>query len=107
MVEEDQQAATARDEAQRAVGRLGRTAGDFIGDYAELWLTSLQQALNGEYTPSKLVSDAGRLTSRLVRDWAKLSVLAYEALEKVADIPARDKAPTPGSETGRDGSVGV
>jgi hypothetical protein len=103
MADDAKHAARKRAEAEEAVGALGRTAGDLLADYATLWFTSFQKALDGKVTASECVSDAGRFTAGLVRDWANLSVLAYETVEKVARSRASDESPPPPGEGARDG----
>lgn len=84
-------AASEGAEAKDAVDALGRAAGDLVADYATRWFASFQKALDGKVTAAECVSDAGRLTAGLVRDWANLSVLAYETVEKVARSRASDE----------------
>jgi hypothetical protein len=93
-------AASQGAEAKEAVDALGSAVGDLVADYTTRWFTSFQKALDGKVTASECVSDAGRLTARLVRDWANLSVLAYETVEKVARSRASDEPSAGDTEDG-------
>lgn len=101
MADDGDDAASQGSEAKEAVDALGRAAGDLVADYASRWFTSFQKALDGDVTASECVSDAGQLAAGLVRDWANLSVLAYETVEKVARSRASDEPSTgEGAENG-------
>jgi hypothetical protein len=61
--------------------------GGSIEAYAHDWLAAFDAALSGEYGPQRLVSDVARISSRLVRDTAKLYVSGFEAVKTLANMP--------------------
>ncbi|MGH9113187.1 MAG: hypothetical protein ACRDZN_12975, partial [Acidimicrobiales bacterium] len=63
-------------------------ASDSMRQYVQDWIVSLNAALQGEYTAERLTKDATRITSRVIRDAAKLFVSGYEFVETISNLPS-------------------
>jgi hypothetical protein len=86
---DEEAAAAARRRSEQATAELVGGIGDRVKAYASDWILSLNDALEGKYDAQRLVSDATRLTSRLVRDAAYLFVSGYEFVDTVSNLPGR------------------
>jgi hypothetical protein len=71
---------TAEEVAQELVSGIGIRFEDYVTD----WFAAYDAALNGDYDAGRLVSDASRMTSRLVRDTAKLFFSGFNAAQILA-----------------------
>jgi hypothetical protein len=101
-------AATASSPAppEEIAAHLVGDAGDNLRQYIQDWIVSLNTALQGEYTAERLTKEATRMTSRMIRDAAKLFVSGYEFVETVSKLPSAGPPPVGGKSGGMGGGKG-
>jgi hypothetical protein len=73
---------------EAATVELVSGTGSRFEEYAKEWITSFNDALDGDYDAERFVSDASRMTSRLIRDAAHMFVSGFEFLDAVSKLPA-------------------
>jgi hypothetical protein len=73
------------------VGGLGNRFQEYVSE----WIASFDAAINGEYDAQRLVADASRMTTRMVRDTAQLFVSGFDVLSVLANMAARDREERP------------
>jgi hypothetical protein len=80
-----------RERAEAAVDDLVGSLGRRFQEYVKEWIASYDAALSGNYDAQRLVADASRMTTRVVRDTAELFVSGFDILNILANMPARDR----------------
>jgi hypothetical protein len=60
-----------------------------VQDYISEAIASFDAAINGEYDAQRLVADASRMTTRMVRDAAELLVTGFDVLNILAGMQER------------------
>jgi hypothetical protein len=92
---EEQGATLRRDRAEDAVVELVGGIGSRFQEYVSEWIASFDAAINGEYDAQRLVADASRMTTRMVRDTAEFFVSGFDVLNVLANMAARDRSQRP------------
>jgi hypothetical protein len=85
---------------EERVAELAGDMGDNLREYVKEWFTAFNAALAGQYDAKRLVKDASRMTSRAIRDTAKLVLSGFELAKTVANSPGPGSPPS----TGRSGT---
>ena len=92
---EEQEARLGRDRAENAAVELVGGIGSRFQEYVSEWIGSFDAAINGEYDAQRLVADASRMTTRMVRDTAEFFVSGFDVLNVLASMAARDRCRRP------------
>jgi hypothetical protein len=95
---EEHEARLRRDRAENAAVELVGGIGSRFQEYVSEWIASFDAAINGEYDAQRLVADASRMTTRMVRDTAEFFVSGFDVLNVLANMAARDRGQLPEKE---------
>jgi hypothetical protein len=88
---EQQEARLRRDRAENAAIELVGGIGSRFQEYVSEWIESFDAAINGEYDAQRLVADASRMTTRMIRDTAEFFVSGFDVLNVLANMAKRDR----------------
>jgi hypothetical protein len=91
MVDESQQQADRlqRDRAEDALTDLVGGIGGRLQEYVKEWIAAFDAAISGEYDAQRLVADASRMTTRMIRDTAELFVTGFDVLNILGSMQGR------------------
>ena len=92
---EEQEARGRRDRAENAAVELVGGIGSRFQEYVSEWIASFDAAINGEYDAQRLVADASRMTTRIVRDTAEFFVSGFDVLNVLANMGTPDRGQRP------------
>ena len=87
---EEQAARLRREQAEAAANELVSGIGGRFQEYVSEWIASFDAAINGEYDAQRLVADASRMTTRVMRDTAMFFVSGFDVLNILANTRGRD-----------------
>jgi hypothetical protein len=79
---------------EERAAELAGGVGDNLREYVKEWFTAFDAALSGKYDAKRLVEDVSRMTSRAIRDTAKLVLSGLELAKAVANRPGEGMPPT-------------
>jgi hypothetical protein len=94
-------AAAGKDKTAEAVTTelMGEVASR-LQEYVKAWFASYDRALRGDYDAASLVADAGRMTSALIRDTAKLVMSGFDTARLLGNPSVGRPAAAPGTAKG-------
>jgi hypothetical protein len=82
------------DEGERHAAELAGDLGDNLREFVHEWFTAFDAALAGKYDAKRLVEDASRMTSRAIRDTAKVILTGFELAKAAANHPRQGMTST-------------